>query len=52
MNEDPILRNVHFSLNEDARWHREWSRYLIQCAIGDTSANVDVISSWIELGGH
>ena len=47
-NEDPVLRNVHFSLDEDARWHREWSRCLVQCAISNTPENADVISSWID----
>ena len=39
---------MHFSLDEDARWHREWSRCLIQCAISDTPENADVISSWLD----
>ena len=47
-NEDPILRHIHFSLDEDARWHREWSRRLIQILISDTPENTDVISSWID----
>ena len=47
-NKDPVLRNVHFSLDEDARWHREWSRCLIQFAIGNTPENAEVISSWID----
>ena len=47
-NDDPILRHIHFSLDEDARWHREWSGRLIQLAIADTPENADVISSWID----
>ncbi len=47
-NDDPILRHIHFSLDEDARWHREWSGRLIQMAIADTPENADVISSWID----
>ena len=33
MNHDPVLRHIHFSLDEDARWHRDWSRRLIHLAI-------------------
>lgn len=47
-NKDPVLRSVHFSLDEDARWHREWSRRLIQLAIDDTPENAEVISNWID----
>ena len=47
-NDDPVLRHIHFSLDEDARWHREWSGGLIQSAIEDTPENADVISSWID----
>ena len=46
-NHDPVLRHIHFSLDEDARWHRDWSRRLIHLAISDTPENVDVVSSWI-----
>jgi toluene monooxygenase system protein E len=47
-NHDPVLGHIHFSLDEDARWHRDWSRRLILLAISDTQKNVDVVSSWIE----
>jgi toluene monooxygenase system protein E len=47
-NHDPILRHIHFSLDEDARWHRDWSRRLIYLAIRDTPKNVDVVASWID----
>ena len=39
---------MHFSLDEDARWHREWSRRLIQLAIDDSPENAEVISNWID----
>jgi toluene monooxygenase system protein E len=48
INHDPILGNLHFSLDEDARWHRDWSRHLIRLAISDTPENADVVSTWIE----
>ena len=47
-NGDPILRGVHFSLDEDARWHREWAEALVQVAISDTTANAEVIEGWID----
>lgn len=47
-NGDPILRGIHFSLDEDARWHRQWADALVQVAIGDTPADVEVIDGWVE----
>src|SRR4029077_717058 len=43
INHDPVLRHIHFSLDEDARWHRDWSRRLVQLAIADTPENVEVV---------
>jgi toluene monooxygenase system protein E len=48
MNHDPVLRHIHFSLDEDARWHREWSSRLLALAIGDRTENLEVVSGWIE----
>lgn len=45
---DHLLGQVFYSLNEDCRWHRDWSRALIQIAIEDNSQNKRVIQSWIE----
>jgi hypothetical protein len=47
-NGDPILQSIQFSLDEDARWHREWSAALVRVAITDTPANADVIAEWID----
>jgi toluene monooxygenase system protein E len=47
-NGDPILRGIHFSLDEDARWHREWADGLVQVAIDDTPANAEVIQAWVD----
>jgi toluene monooxygenase system protein E len=47
-NHDPILRDIHFSLNQDARWHRDWTAALLRVAIKDTPANADLISQWVE----
>ncbi|NMH96798.1 toluene hydroxylase [Pseudonocardia acidicola] len=47
-NGDPILTSIHFSLDEDARWHRAWTAALLRHLIEDTSANAEVVSAWIE----
>jgi toluene monooxygenase system protein E len=47
-NGDPVLRDVHFSLDEDAVWHREWTRALVHAAIQDTPGNAEVMSKWID----
>jgi toluene monooxygenase system protein E len=46
-NADPILRNIHFSLDEDARWHRQSSFALLATALGDTPANAKHVSRWV-----
>jgi toluene monooxygenase system protein E len=48
MNHDPVLRHIHFSLDEDARWHRDWSTRLVHLAISDRPENVEVVSGWID----
>jgi toluene monooxygenase system protein E len=47
-NGDPILTSIHFSLDEDARWHRAWTAALLRHLIEDTPANAEVVSGWIE----
>ena len=47
-NGDPILTSIHFSLDEDARWHREWTAALIRRIVDDNTANAEVVSGWIE----
>lgn len=47
-NGDPILTSIHFSLDEDARWHREWTAALIRHIVGADTANAEVVSGWIE----
>src|ERR1700760_4041640 len=47
-NGDPILTSIHFSLDEDARWHRAWTAALVRHLIVDTPANAEVVSGWIE----
>jgi toluene monooxygenase system protein E len=45
---DPILGAIHFSLDEDARWHREWAERLVQVAISDTPTNAEIIDTWVD----
>jgi len=47
-NGDPILASIHFSLDEDARWHRAWATALVRHVIGDTPASAEVLSGWIQ----
>jgi toluene monooxygenase system protein E len=47
-NGDPILTSIHFSLDEDARWHRTWTTALVRHLVDDTPANAEVVSGWIE----
>ncbi len=47
-NGDPILTSIHFSLDEDAQWHRDWTAALIAHVVDDDTANADVVAGWIE----
>jgi toluene monooxygenase system protein E len=47
-NGDPILTSIHFSLDEDARWHREWTAALMRHIVDDNTPNAEVVSGWIE----
>ncbi|CAN3128629.1 hypothetical protein ACNUDN_11965 [Mycobacterium sp. smrl_JER01] len=47
-NGDPILTSIRFSLDEDARWHREWTAALMRHVVDGNTANADVVSGWIE----
>jgi toluene monooxygenase system protein E len=44
---DDAFANVMFSLGEDGRWHRDWSRALLDVALADRSENRAVIDGWI-----
>ena len=48
-NGDSLLRDIHFSLNEDAVWHREFGAELARMVVGDTAENADVISEWVDV---
>jgi len=45
---DHLLGQIFYSLNEDCRWHREWSRALTRMVIEDNSQNSAIIQGWIE----
>ena len=45
---DYLLGRVFYSLNEDCRWHREWSRALTRMVIEDNSHSTGTIQSWID----
>ena len=45
---DYLLGRVFYSLNEDCRWHREWSRALTRMVIEDNSHNTGTLQSWID----
>jgi hypothetical protein len=45
---DHLLGQIFYSLNEDCRWHREWSRGLTIMLLEDNSRNGDTIQGWIE----
>lgn len=45
---DHLLGQIFYSLNEDCRWHREWSQALARIAIEDNPRNTGTIQRWIE----
>ena len=47
-NGDPILTSIHFSLDEDARWHRAWTAALLRHLISDTRSNANAVSAWLD----
>jgi len=47
-NGDPILQSIHFSLDEDAQWHRAWSAELLHMAIRDRPMNRDLVQGWVD----
>jgi toluene monooxygenase system protein E len=48
VNADPILGNIHFSLDEDAAWHRAWTAALLRVAIAETPKNAELVRRWID----
>jgi hypothetical protein len=45
--DDYLLGQIFYSLNEDCQWHRQWSACLVRMAIEDDASNRDTIQGWI-----
>jgi toluene monooxygenase system protein E len=45
--DDYLLGQIFYSLNEDCQWHRQWSEFLVRMAIEDNVRNQDTIQGWI-----
>jgi toluene monooxygenase system protein E len=45
---DYLLGQIFYSLNEDCRWHREWTQALTRMLIEDDPRNSRTIQGWIE----
>jgi toluene monooxygenase system protein E len=45
--DDYLLGQVFYSLNEDCQWHRQWSECLVRMAIEDNVRNRGTIQGWI-----
>src|SRR5258708_26605588 len=46
--DDCLLGQIFYSLNEDCQWHRQWSECLVRMAIEDNVRNRDTIQGWID----
>ena len=46
--DDYLLGQIFYSLNEDCRWHREWTQALTRMAMEDNAGNSGIIQGWIE----
>jgi toluene monooxygenase system protein E len=45
--DDYLLGQIFYSLNEDCQWHRQWSDSLVRMAIEDNVRNRATIQGWI-----
>ena len=45
--EDYLLGQIFYSLNEDCQWHRQWSECLLRLAIEENVGNREIIQGWI-----
>jgi toluene monooxygenase system protein E len=45
--DDYLLGQIFYSLNEDCQWHRQWSESLVRMAIEDNVRNKDTVQAWI-----
>jgi toluene monooxygenase system protein E len=47
LQDDYLLGQIFYSLNEDCLWHRQWSESLVRMAIEDHAPNRCTIQAWI-----
>ncbi|HSY36498.1 MAG TPA: hypothetical protein VK814_12160 [Acidobacteriaceae bacterium] len=45
--EDYLLGQIFYSLNEDCQWHRQWSECFVRIVIEDNRLNTHTIQEWI-----
>jgi toluene monooxygenase system protein E len=45
--DDYLLGQIFYSLNEDCQWHRQWSESLVRMAMEDNGRNRETIQGWI-----
>lgn len=45
--DDYLLGQIFYSLNEDCQWHRQWSESLVRMAMEDNARNRNTIQEWI-----
>jgi toluene monooxygenase system protein E len=46
--DDYLLGQIFYSLNEDCQWHRQWTEALVRMTIEDNVHNRDTIRGWID----
>jgi toluene monooxygenase system protein E len=44
---DDLLSGLLFSLNEDCRWHRDWTASLVRLVIEERQENLSVLQGWL-----
>lgn len=47
LEDDYLIGQVFYSLNEDCLWHRDWTASLIRMAIEDSAQNRETIQGWV-----
>ena len=45
---DYMLSEILYSLNQDCRWHRQWSQALVALALEDRAENQSVLQHWVD----
>jgi toluene monooxygenase system protein E len=45
---DYLLGQILYSLDEDCRWHRQWSHALVKMVLEDSPSNHKIIQEWID----